>query len=178
MCQQFLAHIGVTLKTGKVIGRIAILCTVKHSQNSEWLNRKVSRSFMGVPCWIWVWYLHAIYIYNHLWAITAWKADGTEVEEGSWNQRETTINQLWNSELADWSHWTYCPSSTQWTCSHGIYVPVFLPNSSTHSMEWRFIYLVGKVDIGSMLYQLPDNSHISLLGCCHEGCLPRVLESN
>ena len=29
---------------------------------------------------------------------------------------------------------------------------VFLPNSSTHSLKRRFIYLVGEVDIGSMLH--------------------------
>ena len=54
-----------------------------------------------------------------------------------------------------------------------MYVPVFLPNTWNQSIN----YLVGEVHIGSMVDQLPDNPHISLLGCPHDGCLLRLLGS-
>ena len=57
-----------------------------------------------------------------------------------------------------------------------MYVPVFLPNSSAHTRNQSLIHLVGEVDIGSMVDQLPDNLHISLLGRPHEGSLLSALE--
>ena len=45
-------------------------------------------------------------------------------------------------------------------------------------LKLRQNYLVGEVDIGSMVDQFFKNSHISFLGYDHEGCLLRALESN
>ena len=106
---------------------------------SDYINRKASRSLMGVPCWIWVWYLQATQSFVS-------NSCRTEVEEGELKPEgshyQPTMKQwiigLESLDLLPVKAWN---SSTQWTCSHGIYVPVFQPNSSAHS-KTRFTLLV------------------------------------
>ena len=50
-----------------------------------------------------------------------------------------------------------------------------LSSCSVHTFS--LIYLICNVHTGSMLDQFPDNPHISIAGCYHEGCLLKVLKS-
>ena len=143
--------------------------------NSEWLlwlNRRSSSCFYA-------WMSHAefeydtSYVYNHLWTIagkvTELKIVKTRGKPLPW------IVGLESLDLLPVEAWN---SSTQWTGSHSMYVPVFLPNSSANTLNQNLIHLVGKVHVCFMLDQFPDNPHISLLSCSHECCLLSALGSN
>ena len=103
--------------------------------NSDWLlslNRHASSSFyvcMDVPCWIWVWYLQGTIICEQ--QLESWqnwiRRRGVETR-GKALPTNCKINELLESlDLLPVEAWN---SFTQWTGSHRMYVPVFLPNSS------------------------------------------------
>ena len=112
--------------------------------------------------------------YNQFWAIAG------KLTELKW--KVETRGKPLSTNYETVYHWTGVTGPTAMKLINSVDIQSWdlcasLP-AKLHCTQQNLIYLVGEVDNGSMPDQLPDNLQISLLGCCHERCLLRVLEGN